>query len=116
MLITAVGAAVACTGTPPPTGTCGSVDAGSPVPTEQCASYDAIVASSDYVSSAVGLVSLTKSPSFVPGADLGADPVLTSSAGRYFWIARDLGQIIEVDPSCLRAKATYNVNDDDDAG
>jgi hypothetical protein len=115
-MVTAVGAA-ACTGNPTLTGTCGGpFDAGSPVQAQQCASYDAIVASSDYVSSAVGLVSLTKPPSFIAAVDLGADPVLTSSAGRYFWIARDFGDIIEVDPSCLHAKATYHVNDDNDAG
>ena len=115
-MITAIGAAAACTGNPPPTGSCAPFDAGSPVQDQQCASYDAIVATTDYVSSAVGLVSLTSSASFVAAADLGLDPVLATSAGRYFWIARDFGDIIEVDPSCLHAKATYHVNDDNDAG
>jgi hypothetical protein len=115
-MITAIGAAAACTGNPPPMGTCAPFDAGSPVQDQQCASYDAIVATTDYVSSAVGLVSLTSSASFVAAADLGADPVLATSAGRYFWIARDFGDIIEVDPSCLHAKATYHVNDDNDGG
>jgi hypothetical protein len=103
IMLTAVGAAAACSSDPPP-------------PMGTSGSYDALVATTDYSVSEVGLVSLSRSSSFVSGVDLGADPVLTMSAGRYFWIARDLGRIIEVDPSGLHAKATYNANDADAGG
>jgi hypothetical protein len=116
LVLAAVGTA-ACSSSPPPP-TCGSIDAGAEDTNKPtgCRSYDALVATTDYSASAVGVVSLSGALNFVPAADLGVDPVLTTSAGRYFWIARDLGTIIEVDPSCLHAKATYDANDPDGSG
>jgi hypothetical protein len=76
-----------------------------------CGSFDAVVAMSDYVSSDVGLASVAGALDHSCGVGLGADPVLASSAGRLFWIARDLGQIIELDTDCLRAKQTFDALD-----
>jgi hypothetical protein len=61
-------------------------------------------------------VALSGKTSFTYGADLGSDPALESSLGRYFWIASDTGYIIEVEPHCLEAKGTYDANDCDHAG
>jgi hypothetical protein len=71
---------------------------------------------SDYKSSEIGSVSLSGTSDNAAGIDLGADPTLTSSMGRYFWIARDLGNIIEVDANCLHAEATFDANDPGAAG
>src|SRR5580698_4851477 len=76
-----------------------------------CGSYDAMIGMSDYMSSEIGLVSLGGASSDGKGIDLGRDPTLTSSAGQYFWIARELGQIFQVDASCLHSKATFDAND-----
>jgi hypothetical protein len=73
--------------------------------------YDSVVAASDYTSSEVGLIAMQGPSDFANGVDLGADPTLTSSAGRYFWIARDVGKIIEFDTAPLHAIATYDAND-----
>jgi hypothetical protein len=85
----------------------------SPSLTATCGTFDAVVALSDYTSSQVGLFSVnTPSRSnYATGIDLGADPVLASSAGRFFWIARDFGQIIELDTSCLHAVRSFNALD-----
>jgi hypothetical protein len=78
--------------------------------------YDSVVATSDYTSSEVGLVALDGPSDFASSVDLGADPTLTSSAGRYFWVARDVGKIIEFDTAPLHAVATYDANDPDAKG
>jgi hypothetical protein len=70
-----------------------------------------MIGMSDYMSSEIGLVSLGGASSDGKGIDLGRDPTLTSSAGQYFWIARELGQIFQVDASCLHSKATFDAND-----
>jgi len=72
---------------------------------------DVIVAATDYNSSQVGMISPDGASHFASGVDLGADPTLASSAGRYFWIARDLGEIIEIDPVSLSARTKYSAND-----
>jgi hypothetical protein len=102
--ILAVGASASCSGGSAPTSACAPQD------------YDALLSTSDYMSSEVGGISLTGAGTFKSGVDLGADPDLESSAGRFFWIAQDSGYIIEVDPQCLSAKATYDANDADHAG
>jgi hypothetical protein len=80
-------------------------------PSSCSGSFDALVAMSDYVSSEVGRVSLSGASDAVGGADLGMDPSLASSAGRYFWVARDLEQIIELNPTCLSAMKTFEASD-----
>jgi hypothetical protein len=68
-----------------------------------CASGSVIVATSDYeMSSELGLLSLsaTGAPVFYSGSVLGVDPALSSSAGRLFWIDREGGGVLELDPRC----------------
>jgi hypothetical protein len=104
LLIAAMGSGVACSSSSPASSPCAT------------ASYDLVVAASDYTSSEVGLVSLAGASDFQGGIDLGADPTLSSSAGRYFWIARDLGQIIELDTTCLGTKAKFDALDSTPTG
>jgi hypothetical protein len=107
----------ACSSSPSSGATCPS--AASPTscatasdsPKGTCGSFDAVFALSDYTSSEVGLFRMTGGSMFAGGEDLGADPALASSAGRNFWIARDLGQIIELDTSCLRPIQTFDALD-----
>jgi hypothetical protein len=82
----------------------------------QTGPFDAVVASSDYSSSEVGLVSPSGASDFASGVDLGLDPTLSASAGRFFWIARELGQIIELETNPLRAGRTFNALDPTPAG
>ncbi len=77
-------AAMACSSPPPPACT-GAVPA-------------VLVVMSDFSSSAVGALPLDGSPaSLLFGSQLGADPVLASSQGRRFFIARDLDSFFEAD-------------------
>lgn len=94
----------------------GCSSAPAPSPASCGGSFDALVAMSDYTSSEVGRVSLAGASQSAGGVDLGMDPTLASSAGRFFWIARDLGQIIELDPTCLHAGRTYQTNDPGSGG
>lgn len=78
-----------------------------------CAQLDAIAAVSDYMSSQVGGIDADGGTSFPPRGtiDLGADPALSFSRGRAFFVARDLGLIYEVDPRCGRPNPTaFNAN------
>lgn len=63
-----------------------------------CPGADALWAASDYSSSAVGSLSLAGDVHSLAGAvDLGADPALSISAGRAFYVARDEDAIFELD-------------------
>jgi hypothetical protein len=106
----------ACSPGPAPTCTSGPAPTFSPTPSTACGAYDALVAASDYMSSEIGTITLGGGKTFEGFVDLGTDPALESSAGRFFWIAQDSGYIIEVDPQCLSPKATYDANDCDHAG
>ena len=76
-----------------------------------CASSDAIWISSDYSSSAVGSFSLSGAVSSTVGAvDLGGDPVLATSRGRAFYVARDLDAVFELDPVCGAPTTKYDVH------
>ena len=78
---------------------CGSVS--SPVPRSACGASDALWIASDYSSSAVGALALDGSTTFAPPtADLGADPALSVSRGRAFYVARDNDTVFELDPVC----------------
>ncbi len=81
-----------------------------------CAPLDAIAATSDYASSQLGAFALDGGASFASGIDLGADPALASSRGRAFYLARDLGDVIEVDPRCGRPLSKFSANDPSFAG
>ena len=66
----------------------------------QCAGAELIVAASDYSSSLLCRAPGCENAGATTGLDLGADPMLVGSNGRMFWIARDVDQLFEVDPSC----------------
>lgn len=77
-----------------------------------CTPSDAIVIGSDYVSSRVGSVSLDGTANLAwAGVDLGGDPILATSRGRAFFIARDKDLIFELDPSCGKPRAKIDVHD-----
>jgi streptogramin lyase len=90
---------------------CGSTTvAGSPSPSA-CGASDALWVATDYSSSAVGALALTGSVTSTVGrVDLGADPVLSVSRGRAFFVARDTDTVFELDPTCGKPMASYNVH------
>jgi hypothetical protein len=91
---------------------CSSSPDAPPHPTgAACASFDAFFAASDYSSSVVGALSPSGRPPFETGTDLGRDPVLETSNGRAFFIARDLDTVFELDPACSTAVAEWSAND-----
>jgi hypothetical protein len=76
-----------------------------------CGSSDAIWISSDYSSSAVGSFTLSGAVRSTVGAiDLGGDPVLATSRGRAFYVARDLDAVFELDPVCGTPTTKYDVH------
>ncbi len=83
---------------------------GAPVPASSCAVYDGLWAGSDYSSSAVGAMSLGGQLTSTTGVDLGADPALSVSQGRAFFIARDQDLVFELDPACGTPKAEFSVH------
>jgi hypothetical protein len=77
----------------------------------QCADAQALVAASDYSSSAVGAMSTDGSEALRGAADLGGDPALAVSRGRAFFVARDQDAIFEIDPRCGLPKAKWSAHD-----
>jgi streptogramin lyase len=76
-----------------------------------CPSTDALWASSDYSSSAVGALSLSGALVSSTGhPDLGLDPALASSRGRAFFVARDLDLVFELDPRCGTPRKQYSAH------
>ena len=95
-----LGALGACTGGSP---------SGSAAPSS-CPAAMAVWAASDYSSSAVGSLSLAGALTSVTGAvDLGADPALSVSGGRAFFVARDLDAIFELD-GCGAPKQRFSAH------
>jgi hypothetical protein len=94
-------------------GTLGACGGGSPsggVPPSGCPGAAAVWAASDYSSSAVGSLSLGGALTSVAGAvDLGADPALSVSGGRAFFVARDLDAIFELD-GCGAPKQRFSAH------
>ncbi len=77
-----------------------------------CVPSDALVVASDYVSSRAGSMSLDGTANLAwAGVDLGGDPILTTSRGRAFFIARDKDLIFELDPGCGEPRAKVDVHD-----
>ena len=71
-----------------------------PAATSACPGSAALWIATDYSSSAVGSLSLSGAITSVVGrVDLGADPMLSVSGGRAFFVARDEDAIFELD-SC----------------
>jgi hypothetical protein len=77
---------------------CGSHTPTAPPAAGACG-YDALVAVSDYTSSGVGGFTV-EGAGYLSYGGLGADPALSASNGRAFFVQRDVGQIVELDPSC----------------
>jgi streptogramin lyase len=70
----------------------------SPGPPSACPGAQALWIGSDYSSSAVGSLAASGAVTSVVGrVDLGADPALSVSAGRAFYVARDQDAIFELD-------------------
>jgi hypothetical protein len=76
-----------------------------------CTPSDALWASSDYSSSAVGSLQLSGPITATTGrVDLGADPALSVSHGDAFFVARDLDTLFALDPVCGTPTRSYNVH------
>ena len=113
-LVTAVIACASCNAAPPAPRACATPDAAANATADAgaCPNVYAFFAASDYSSSALGaLPASNMRKSFETGADLGADPVLETSNGRAFFIARDSDTVFELDPACSTAMAKWSVND-----
>jgi hypothetical protein len=66
---------------------------------------------SDYASSGVGGFALGGEGKLSFGVDLGADPVLATSRGRAFFVARDQDVVFELDPRCGTPITKTSVHD-----
>jgi hypothetical protein len=94
-----------------------SSDAGSaPDASSPCAAFSTRWAATDYSSSAVGALSLAGAIASHTGVDLGADPALAASRGRYFVVARDRDLVFELDPACGTPSAPLDVHPTSQAG
>jgi hypothetical protein len=86
---------------------CGTTSA----PPSPCGASDALWVASDYSSRAVGALALSGHVAFQPPtAPLGADPALSISAGRAFFVARDTDTVFELDPTCGTPTQQLNVH------
>jgi hypothetical protein len=87
-------------------------------PPSACGARDALLVASDYTSSEVGAIALDGGGGgdLATGALLGKDPALATSRGRAFYVAREEGQVLELDPRCGKPTAQYGVNDPTRAG
>ena len=96
---------------------CGSASAPGSASTSTCGASDALWVASDYSSSAVGAVALSGNVTSVVGrVDLGADPALSVSRGRAFFVARDTDTLFELDPTCGTPTRQFNVHQGSVAG
>ncbi|HEY4015211.1 MAG TPA: hypothetical protein VGM06_17830 [Polyangiaceae bacterium] len=87
---------------------CGS--ASTPAPSA-CGASDALWVASDYSSSATGALALSGGVTSTVGrVDLGADPALSISAGRAFFVARDTDTLFELDPTCGTPTRQFSVH------
>lgn len=76
-----------------------------------CAEYQALVAASDYSSSAVGAIGVAGAEQMRSAGDLGSDPALTTSSGRAFYISRLTDTVFELDARCGTALSSFSVAD-----
>lgn len=76
--------------------------------TPPCGADATLVVLSDYQSSESGAFVLPAgAPALFSGSELGGDPVLATSAGRSFFVARDRGTFFELD-ACGKAIASFS--------
>lgn len=87
---------------------CGST---SSTATSSCANVELLVAASDYSSSVVCGAPGCVQGAATTGIDLGRDPMLASTNGRAFFLARDEDLFFELDPHCGKplAKSKFSV-------
>lgn len=95
---------------------CSGPAAGAPAPASSCAGYDGLWAASNYSSSAVGAFSLGGRLTSATGVDLGADPALSVSRGRAFFVARDQDLVFELDPACGTPRSRFSVHQSSHSG
>ncbi|HTQ42084.1 MAG TPA: hypothetical protein VMI75_04945 [Polyangiaceae bacterium] len=77
---------------------CGGGSGSNGAAPSSCPDAAALWAASDYSSSSVGSISLAGNvDSVAPTVDLGADPSMSVSAGRAFYVARDEDAVFELD-------------------
>lgn len=86
---------VGCASTPPATGECGP--------------KAVVFVATDYQSTEVGTIERGRSPTVFSGTELGGDPVLATSAGRTFLVARDRDTVFELD-RCGHGIATFSTD------
>jgi hypothetical protein len=106
----AVWVPLAAFATPCVLGCGGPAGSSSPAPASSCAGYGGLWAASDYSSSAVGAMSLEGRLTSTTGVDLGADPALSLSRGRAFFVARDSDWIFELDAACGTPTSRFSVH------
>jgi hypothetical protein len=92
---------------------CSSSTAGTTPPAGCTDTLDALVAMSDYDSSACGGITVDgRVPAkVIPGPDLGRDPQLVVSRGRAFFIARDRDVVFELRAACGAPFASFSTSD-----
>ena len=97
-----VASVASCNSPPPSARVCpppdAAVDASPDAAASSCSPFEALFAASDYSSSVVGGLALGRTPTFKSDVDLGADPVLQTSNGRAFFIARDRDTLTDQAP------------------
>ena len=94
---------------------CGSASA--PATPSACGASDALWVASDYSSSATGALALAGNVASTVGrVNLGADPALSISADRAFFVARDTDTVFELDPTCGTPTQQLNVHQASHAG
>jgi len=82
-----------------------------------CPASDALWAASDYSSSAAGALALAGTVTSTTGrVDLGADPALSVSRNRAFYVARDEDLVFELDPDCGSPTTRWNIHQASQAG
>ncbi|AKU99414.1 hypothetical protein AKJ09_06078 [Labilithrix luteola] len=91
-------------------GACSSASGPAALRTD-CASVELLVAASDYQSSVVCGAPGCELSAGTTGVDLGADPQLSFSNGRAFFIARTQDLVFELDPTCATPIAKASVHD-----
>jgi hypothetical protein len=91
--------------------------AAAPATQGTCGPADALWVASDYSSSAVGALALAGNVTATVGrVDLGADPALSFSRGRAFYVARDQDALFELDPACGAPTQRWSVHSASHAG
>lgn len=91
---------------------CASSERAAPSPAKACEGVELVVAASNREGSSVVCgAPVCEANERTTGADLGADPALSTSNGRAFFVARDKDLIFELDAACGTPKAKIGIHD-----